>query len=193
MHWISWEQLASPKISGGMGFRDLESFNLALLGKHGWRLLTSPDSLCCRVLKGRYFPNSDFMLAQAPRGSSAVWRAIIVGRGALEKGMVKRVGDGTSISIWTDKWILGKLSMMPAAQLGIDDLNRAADLDVLNRVSDFLCADGGSWDIQNVRRNFIAPDADAILNIPLRAGGNDFWAWALEKSGVYSVKSAYRS
>jgi hypothetical protein len=62
MHWISWEeQLASPKISGGMGFRDLESFNLALLGKHGWRLLTSPDSLCYRVLKGRYFPNSDFI------------------------------------------------------------------------------------------------------------------------------------
>jgi hypothetical protein len=55
---------------------------------------------------------------------------------------------------------------------------------------DALC---GSWDIQKVRRNFIAPDADAILNIPLRAGGNDSWAWALEKSAVYSVKSAYRS
>ena len=45
-----------------------------------------------------------------------------------------------------------------------------------------------------VRQIFLAPDADAILNIPLRSsGGEDFLAWALEKSGIYSVKSAYRS
>lgn len=38
------------------------------------------------------------------------------------------------------------------------------------------------------------PDADAILNIPLRhGGGEDFWAWAHESSGIYTVKSAYRS
>lgn len=44
LHWISWPSLATPKIHGGMGFQDLELFNLSLLGKHGWRLVTSPDS-----------------------------------------------------------------------------------------------------------------------------------------------------
>jgi ribonuclease HI len=45
-----------------------------------------------------------------------------------------------------------------------------------------------------VRRNFIAPEADAILNIPLRRdGGEDFWAWSLERTGIYTVKSAYRA
>ena len=45
-----------------------------------------------------------------------------------------------------------------------------------------------------VRQNFLHPDAEAILNIPLNpAGGEDTLAWALEKSGIYSVKSAYRS
>jgi hypothetical protein len=34
----------------------------------------------------------------------------------------------------------------------------------------------------------------AIMNIPLRSGGgDDFWAWNMEKSGIYYAKSAYRS
>jgi hypothetical protein len=41
---------------------------------------------------------------------------------------------------------------------------------------------------------FALPDAEAILNIPLRNGrGDDFYAWNHERSGVYSVKSAYRA
>lgn len=52
MHWMSWERLTHPKCKGGMGYRDLRCFNLAMLGKQGWRLLTRPESLCTRVLKG---------------------------------------------------------------------------------------------------------------------------------------------
>lgn len=54
MHWKVWEFLASPKVKGGMGFQELELFNTTLFGKHGWRLMTNPNSLCARVLKGRY-------------------------------------------------------------------------------------------------------------------------------------------
>jgi hypothetical protein len=48
------------KLQGGIGFRDLRLFNLAMLGKQGWRLIENPDSLCARVLKGRYFNGVDF-------------------------------------------------------------------------------------------------------------------------------------
>lgn len=56
IHWLRWERLTHHKSVGGMGFRDLHLFNKAMLGKQGWRLMTRPDSLCARVLKGRYYP-----------------------------------------------------------------------------------------------------------------------------------------
>jgi hypothetical protein len=57
MHWLSWDKIAKPQIRGGMGFRDLQLFHLALLGKQGWRLITAPNSLCAQVLSSWYYPN----------------------------------------------------------------------------------------------------------------------------------------
>jgi hypothetical protein len=105
MHWRSWEWLSSPKALGGMRFRDLSLFNQAMLGKQGWRLLTNPTSLCARVLKGRYFPNSDFWHAPKPRSSSYTWRSILFGRDLLLRGVQWGVGDGKAIKILYDHWI----------------------------------------------------------------------------------------
>lgn len=76
MAWLLWRKLCQPKSKGGMAFRDLRCFNLALLAKQGWRLLTSPDSLLSQVYKARDYYAGDFLSAPLGSRPSAAWRGI---------------------------------------------------------------------------------------------------------------------
>jgi hypothetical protein len=99
MHWLSWEQLIKPKEEGGLGFRDLYGFNIAMLARQGWRILMNPESLCARVLKARYFPNSSILEATANQGISYSWRSILKGVRLLKEGLIWHIGDGSSANI----------------------------------------------------------------------------------------------
>jgi hypothetical protein len=73
MHWVGWEKMKLPKDAGGLGFRDLHSFNMAMLARQGWRIIQAPDSLCSRVLRAKYFPNGNILTAGVVPGMSYVW------------------------------------------------------------------------------------------------------------------------
>ncbi|KAG5533571.1 hypothetical protein RHGRI_027682 [Rhododendron griersonianum] len=71
IHWGAWQKLTDQKGMGGMGFKDFESFNVALLAKQFWHLTKEPNSLWARVLKGLYFPKKECI--EAARGSTPSW------------------------------------------------------------------------------------------------------------------------
>lgn len=52
--WMKWDVVCKPKSKGGLGVRNLEVFNLSLLGKWKWRLLNDSNALWWQVVKERY-------------------------------------------------------------------------------------------------------------------------------------------
>jgi hypothetical protein len=76
VHWLSWETLTLPKKEGGLGYNELHEFNMSMLAKQAWRLLTGPNSLCARVLKAKYFLNGDLLSATTGGGISYTWSRI---------------------------------------------------------------------------------------------------------------------
>jgi len=76
INWLNWDKMTACKDNGGLNFRGLEIFNLAMLGKQGWKLLTNSSSLLTRVLKARYFPRSGFLGANIGHSPSFTWRSI---------------------------------------------------------------------------------------------------------------------
>jgi hypothetical protein len=76
IHWMSWEKLSMHKIHGGMGFKNLSAFNLAMLGKQGWKLQTDTESRVSRLFKARYYPHSNYLASSIGHNPSYVWRSI---------------------------------------------------------------------------------------------------------------------
>ncbi|XP_013589564.1 PREDICTED: uncharacterized mitochondrial protein AtMg00310-like [Brassica oleracea var. oleracea] len=94
LHWIAWDKICVPKTEGGLGFRDLKSFDLTLLAKQMWRLVQHPSSLLAKVLKGRYFRNSNPIDVEKASNHSYVWRSLMAAKPLLKSGLRKSIGSG---------------------------------------------------------------------------------------------------
>ena len=78
--WLKWDKLFKAKEVGGIGFKDLHSFNVALLAKQGWRLSHISNSLSYCMMKANFFPSCHFLHAKLRSNPSFLWRNILGAR-----------------------------------------------------------------------------------------------------------------
>ncbi|KAL0445988.1 UNVERIFIED_CONTAM: hypothetical protein Slati_1726700 [Sesamum latifolium] len=94
IHWIFWNGLCESKLTGSLGFRQLQCFNLAMLAKQLWRLMTHPERLLSKVLRARYFPSGDVFFSTLGHRPSYTWRSIMAAHALFRTGCRWRVGLG---------------------------------------------------------------------------------------------------
>ncbi|KAM6584214.1 hypothetical protein CsatB_011216 [Cannabis sativa] len=184
IHWMSWKKLCKHKTKGGMGFRNLRSFNLALLGKQGWRLLTNPETLVARIFKARYYPRGTFFSAEIGNNPSYVWRSVLEARQILTHGVCWSIGNGSAISVLGEPWL-------PDPQNSFVSTSHPALQNA--KVCNLMAMDGSGWDEDLIADLFLERDQNLILSIPLQfSQDRDHLTWKGEISGWFTVKSAYR-
>ena len=176
--------MCKPKAQGGLGFRNLQAFNLAMLSKQAWRILMNPRSLIARIYKAKYFPYNNILGAKLGSNPSYAWRNIFNSLEIIRKGTRWRVGNGKMIHIWEDRWLPTPTTYKACSpQQDIRDFPMVSSL--IDEVS--RC-----WKVDRVQRFFLPVEAETILNIPLSYSlPEDSIMWMGNKRGVFTVKSAY--
>lgn len=98
--------LAIHKSVSGLGFHTLHDFNLAMLGKQGWHILTQPTSLVARVFKASCYPEGDFLSVGLGSNLSFIWKSVWESKKLLKEGFRRRIGNGATTRILHNPWFL---------------------------------------------------------------------------------------
>ncbi|KAF7822220.1 ribonuclease H [Senna tora] len=116
---------------------------------------------------------------------SYTWRSILSARWVLEKGAIWKVGNGTQIRIWEDRWLHGPhcYRLLQPQQLDSE----------LQWVSDLIDHDTRTWRHDLLSTQFNEVDASNIFGVPLSMcnDDDDELIWPFTKHNCYSVKSVY--
>ena len=175
--------MCQPKELGGLGFKDLVKFNEAMLAKQVWWLLYDQNSLFYQVFKAKYFPFGTAFDAKKSSESYA-WQSILKARLVIADGMLWRVGDGSTIQVYWDKWLPGKFS----SRIGSPQLATPGDA----HVSSLIDQDTKTWDCAWIDHLFLPFEAEKIKAIPLCVTHQvDCLIWPRRRDGEYSVKTGY--
>ncbi|CAL1353631.1 unnamed protein product [Linum trigynum] len=184
MHWISWPAVCVSKFHGGLGFRDFDLFNVAMLGKQAWKILQDPASLLARLYKARYHPSADFLNASAGSRPSWAWQGVLEGRALLKRGLRWQIGCGTAVRILDDPWLPSSPPSSPMLLPGVILQNQfvASLIHPLTR----------TWNSELIRASFEAESVQWILSIPLPSAPRpDKLIWHFSATGQYTVKTGY--
>lgn len=85
-------------------------------------MITMPESLMAKVLKGKYFPNSSFFEANTNPNASFTWKSILGAKKVVMKGVCRVIGNGKTTRIWHDPWLpSAKDSIIPQRDIHINE------------------------------------------------------------------------
>ncbi|MCH82482.1 cysteine-rich receptor-like protein kinase, partial [Trifolium medium] len=197
---LSFFKAPSGKEYRGLGVRQLQEFNVALLGKWCWRLLVDRGGLWYRVLVARYGEVAGRLVAGDRRGSQW-WREVAKIRdgvngnegGWFAEGVARRVGSGEDTFFWMDPW-LGNVPLS-ALYSRLFELSEHKTSTVAAMYGIGWEEGGAAWQWRQPLRAWelekLAECRNLLVDIVLEPNIAYLWRWRYDHDGGYNVRSAY--
>jgi hypothetical protein len=200
--WVKWDQICLPKARGGLGVKNLDLFNLALLGKWKWRFLNDSGAVWADLLRFRYDHLPTILMGNQPLTSSprnSIWWRDVIGYGRGQQhnwftsNVSCRVGDGNNIEFWKFKWY----GNQPLCDLFPELYGKEVHKGTV--ISERLVLQGTdtSWrwqwngGLNAVEQNQLEDLIELIDVIPFHSTCSDSWRWVPDTNGMFSVISLY--
>lgn len=142
-----------------------------------WRYQTSSkDMLWSNILRSKY--------SYSPKiKHSSIWKSILLGIDLCKKGTAYLIGNGTSVSLWHDKWAGSKplYAQIEGPLLLVENTQPVSHI-----------ISNNSWDLENLSMSlpFCITNFITSINLPI-SPQDDCRLWDLSPNRIFSTKSAY--
>ncbi|XP_028790032.1 uncharacterized protein LOC114746021 [Neltuma alba] len=142
------------------------------------------DDLWCKILKGLYFHDKDFMQPDKGSKPSWYWSSILDGRELLRRDLVWRVSKGDKVKLFEDSWLPEAKGYKLRQRELTDDIKAV-------KVADIIAE--RQWCFVKVEQWLSDEDKEAIrrVRIPI-IEEEDKYIWLGNKDGTYAVKRGYK-
>ena len=187
IYWRKKEVLEKHKHQGGLGFRNIEKVNKALLFNQAWRIYQNKGSLINQVFTAKYKKDPLQMAIdnEAPPSCSYAYRSLFKACQSFKEGLHKRLGNGKTIRLDKDNWHHKGKPLKP--KIREDHPSRVN----YKMVSDLIDQER-RWKQSVIWMLFPKEEAREILATHIPQGDEeDEIEWTHTKSGRFTVKSGY--
>lgn len=87
-----------------------------MLVKQIWRCLINPELLIARVLKAKYYQNTDILEAKVTSNASYIWRSICGSQILIKKGLRWKIGKNSNQLVNNITFVPNLTSRIPCAR-----------------------------------------------------------------------------
>jgi hypothetical protein len=183
----AWKNICAPVKDGGLGIRNLNAVNHALILTSIWRIAENPYNQHYQILKSKYFNDTSIWRAKPNIPKSAFWTSAIKILPLLHQNSSYQISQG-NISIWSTPWCSSWENIYDDLIIQDPHFIYAA------KVHDLWMPQTKNWNIQLIDTLFQRPTADAIKDVKVIPFDEpDILYWKLTPNGKFNTKSAYKT
>nr|GEU99436.1 RNA-directed DNA polymerase, eukaryota, reverse transcriptase zinc-binding domain protein [Tanacetum cinerariifolium] len=101
---IAWKNICRPKAQSGLGLKNLQVWNQALLAKHIWNIASKKDNLWFKWVHSVKLRSKSIWEVSVDSNDSWGWKNLLTIRDLIMNNVRCIVRNGNGTSMWFDNW-----------------------------------------------------------------------------------------